>query len=138
MPFPCESCQSLAINGIPCHETGCPDAWRDRPYCCGECGADFIPESRQHRLCPDCANPPEPDMQVCSDCIMVIANCDESGIDDPERLEAVRAGIDRIGNVIPGHSLGFSWRGCDCCGSHLGGDSFAVFTMPDNATTTKG
>jgi hypothetical protein len=53
----CQSCATLTINGLPCHETGCPDAWRDQTRECFECGCDFEPESRHERLCPGCANP---------------------------------------------------------------------------------
>src|SRR5271170_814608 len=57
MPFPCEQCQALRVNGVPCHEPGCPDAWRDRDVDCFECGCPFRPESRYDRTCPDCLNP---------------------------------------------------------------------------------
>lgn len=140
MPFPCQSCASVTINGIPCHESGCPDAWRDRENQCRQCGNDFLPEEHHQSMCADCRDEidhPTHDMQVCTDCLMVIANCDESGIDDEERLQAVRAGVDRIskdGYPIAGNSLGFSWHGCDCCGSHLGGDSHAVFIHAHNHT----
>lgn len=50
----CNSCQSVCINGIPCHETGCPDAWRDKAIPCFECGLDFYPEERYQKVCPDC------------------------------------------------------------------------------------
>jgi hypothetical protein len=55
----CNSCQLLRINGIVCHEIGCPDSWRDYPVDCFECGCEFIRESSRDRVCPDCANPPE-------------------------------------------------------------------------------
>ncbi len=25
----CQSCEALTINGLYCHEHGCPDAWKD-------------------------------------------------------------------------------------------------------------
>ena len=25
----CDGCAILSINGVLCHETGCPDSWRD-------------------------------------------------------------------------------------------------------------
>lgn len=41
----CDSCQMVAINGVPCHETGCPNAgkvYRDgewiKQHECRECG----------------------------------------------------------------------------------------------------
>lgn len=56
---PCQSCEMLRINGVACHETGCPDAWIGRPTPCFDCGCDFVPERRPTRysICPDCANP---------------------------------------------------------------------------------
>lgn len=50
----CQSCEMLSINGIACHETGCPDAWKDRTAECFECGCDFQPESRTQSVCDDC------------------------------------------------------------------------------------
>lgn len=54
----CGSCQALMINGVYCHEIGCPEAWRTRKVPCWECGYDFLPETRPNKysLCPDCAN----------------------------------------------------------------------------------
>jgi len=26
----CDGCSPSMINGVLCHETGCPDAWRDK------------------------------------------------------------------------------------------------------------
>ena len=52
----CESCQALMINGVLCHEHGCPDAWKDKLRECPWCGTDFRPEEREQRFCsPDCA-----------------------------------------------------------------------------------
>ena len=28
-PVICDSCEVLVINNVICHETGCPDAWKD-------------------------------------------------------------------------------------------------------------
>lgn len=42
----CESCNASMINGIFCHETGCPDAWKNHKYSCKNCGCDFTPESK--------------------------------------------------------------------------------------------
>lgn len=33
-----------------------------------------------------------------------------------------------------GEDLGFSWSGCDCCGSNLGGDKFAVAAWNEDMT----
>ena len=48
----CEQCQLVIIQGIPCHETGCPSSWIDPltdegyPVDCWECGCDFIPDEK--------------------------------------------------------------------------------------------
>lgn len=49
----CHSCQLLRINGIVCHETGCPDAWRDNRPECKWCGSTFVPDDRYQILCSD-------------------------------------------------------------------------------------
>ncbi len=46
----CQSCNVAIINGIRCHETGCPGAPRE---CC-ECGCAFKPAHPFHTVCPDC------------------------------------------------------------------------------------
>lgn len=58
----CDSCASLSINGVPCHETGCPESHIDlrtgKPYLkeCFECGGNFEAESKFDRYCEDCAS----------------------------------------------------------------------------------
>jgi len=49
----CDSCEVLVINGMLCHETGCPNAWRDTMLECVECGALFRPETRHQKYCSD-------------------------------------------------------------------------------------
>lgn len=49
----CINCEALMINGVLCHETGCPDAWRDYPRECDFCGGEFVPESRWQNCCSD-------------------------------------------------------------------------------------
>ena len=44
----CSQCEVASINGIPCHETGCPNETRE----CSECAAR-VP--KYARLCEDCA-----------------------------------------------------------------------------------
>jgi len=39
----CHSCELLAINGVGCHESGCPDAWKDQVRSCKWCGQEFKP-----------------------------------------------------------------------------------------------
>lgn len=48
----CPSCETLSINGLLCHETGCPDA--PRLHDCFQCGNEFESPSRHARVCPDC------------------------------------------------------------------------------------
>lgn len=50
----CDHCQLLRINGLVCHEIGCPVAWKDYLRLCFECGAPFVPDQRRQRLCQDC------------------------------------------------------------------------------------
>jgi len=50
----CQSCEVLRINGVLCHESGCPDAWRDYDRECEECGCDFRPEERDQAFCSPC------------------------------------------------------------------------------------
>lgn len=53
--FICDSCQLIKINGVVCHETGCPEAWKDESRECVECGMDFQPEERYQQTCdPHC------------------------------------------------------------------------------------
>jgi hypothetical protein len=47
----CKSCEALMINGILCHEYGCPDAWKDEKHICKECGQEFIPEENWQQFC---------------------------------------------------------------------------------------
>ena len=42
------------INGLFCHESGCPTAWKHQKVACKECGCDFIRESKNQCNCPDC------------------------------------------------------------------------------------
>lgn len=44
----CSSCEALVISGVPCHETGCPDAKHE----CNGCWT-LIPV--RHKYCEDCA-----------------------------------------------------------------------------------
>jgi hypothetical protein len=49
----CDQCQIAYINGVRCHETGCPSAWRDEVRECKECGTEFEPEERTQRFCSE-------------------------------------------------------------------------------------
>lgn len=47
----CEQCQLISIQGVVCHESGCPDAWKDEIRECKECGVEFEPESQHDAFC---------------------------------------------------------------------------------------
>jgi len=47
----CSSCEVLTINGVLCHELGCPDAWRDYTRECKWCGTEFTPEDKHQDCC---------------------------------------------------------------------------------------
>lgn len=49
--FYCSSCSMLSINGQPCHESGCPDAWQTEIKSCHWCGSDFIAEKHGQQFC---------------------------------------------------------------------------------------
>jgi hypothetical protein len=52
----CNSCDAVYINGVFCHEQGCPDAWIDQVRECVECGYEFIPENKDQTCCSkECA-----------------------------------------------------------------------------------
>ena len=50
----CDGCNPAMIQGVFCHETGCPDAWKDSPRDCMECGFSFQPELHYQGYCQDC------------------------------------------------------------------------------------
>jgi hypothetical protein len=41
------------VNGVFCHERGCPDAWRDQPGACKWCGAEFFSEYFGQEFCDE-------------------------------------------------------------------------------------
>ncbi len=49
----CDSCEVLNINGVNCHEHGCPDAWMDQVRECKWCGSAFQPEEKGQWFCDD-------------------------------------------------------------------------------------
>ena len=49
----CQQCEVLYINGIKCHEIGCPLAYLDETRECKECGTKFKPEDRRQVFCSD-------------------------------------------------------------------------------------
>ena len=52
----CNSCEALTINGVLCHETGCPDSWMDYSVECYNCGTEFIPTESGQTCCDDECN----------------------------------------------------------------------------------
>jgi len=52
----CNSCEIMYINGIRCHERGCPDAWEDEIRICKWCGSKFTLEEKHQTCCSiECA-----------------------------------------------------------------------------------
>ncbi len=49
----CEGCQVVRINGLRCHDTGCPVAWKEEVRECKECGGEFEPEAPRQDCCSD-------------------------------------------------------------------------------------
>ena len=49
----CNQCEILNINGVNCHEIGCPDAWKDYQVECAWCGQEFKPEYDGQTLCDE-------------------------------------------------------------------------------------
>ena len=62
----CDSCEVLYINGVKCHEQGCPDAWKDYERECTECGGKFKPDDKDQLTCDDCYE--EENIDYCEDC----------------------------------------------------------------------
>lgn len=53
----CASCEVFYINGVKCHELGCPDSWRDDNRSCEWCDGDFVPKFKEQNCCSaDCAS----------------------------------------------------------------------------------
>jgi hypothetical protein len=51
----CDDCAIAVINGVVCHEHGCPSAWKGKPIKCFECGCAFVPSTKNAVVCVDCA-----------------------------------------------------------------------------------
>ena len=47
----CDQCQALMINGVYCHEIGCPESWKDYSNECKWCGSTFKPELKGQLFC---------------------------------------------------------------------------------------
>ena len=57
----CDGCSPSLVNGVLCHEAGCPDSWKDTEKTCFECGYGFLPDNRWDRTCQDCQRFADPD-----------------------------------------------------------------------------
>ena len=57
----CDGCSPCIINGVLCHEKGCPEAWKDSRAECRECGCEFYPIEQGQRFCDICLYP-DPDL----------------------------------------------------------------------------
>lgn len=71
------------------------------------------------------------EMVGCVDCALWLANGDLSGMPDGVDLDGYRARVaERLDGLVGVHVGGlaahFSSRGCDVCGSGLGGERFEV------------
>ena len=49
----CNSCDCFFINGVKCHEHGCPDSWKDYVRKCKFCGCEFKPEDKNQTCCSE-------------------------------------------------------------------------------------
>lgn len=73
-------------------------------------------------------------IQVCTDCLMVIANNDFSGVEDHVRIAEVVAGIcdwaDEGYILVPGDdSDAFSRQRCECCKTPMAGERHDVTAL---------
>lgn len=50
----CDQCEILVINGVICHETGCPDAWKGKTATCKLCDEDFKLQHSRQIYCRSC------------------------------------------------------------------------------------
>lgn len=50
----CDSCEVAMINGIRCHETGCPNAWKEMIRECRYCHEEFRPTFSSDVACLEC------------------------------------------------------------------------------------
>jgi hypothetical protein len=47
----CNDCAPAMINGVLCHEQGCPSAWKDYAKRCVTCDAKFYSPRRDQKHC---------------------------------------------------------------------------------------
>lgn len=81
---------------------------------------------------------PEPDGWVCTDCALIIASNDDSGIADPQAHRAAmtahstRTGIPAASWIVGDDEDSFSTAPCSACGSTLAGARLAVSILPEH------
>jgi hypothetical protein len=51
--YGCDQCNLMMIQGVRCHEHGCPDAWQDDTRQCSWCGTEFQPQTRRQAFDDD-------------------------------------------------------------------------------------
>lgn len=49
----CNQCEALMINGVYCHEIGCPNSWMGEIRECKWCGNEFNPLCQEAEFCGD-------------------------------------------------------------------------------------
>jgi hypothetical protein len=47
----CNDCSPARINGVLCHEQGCPSAWKDYARTCVACGTSFYSPRQDQKTC---------------------------------------------------------------------------------------
>lgn len=83
----CKSCEALSINGINCHEIGCPDSWMDYKRECKECGCKFKPEKKGQIFCSQCCAASYSGFSCdCESCQSLYRETDYSGEDNDSFL----------------------------------------------------
>jgi hypothetical protein len=86
------------------------------------------------------------DLWLCQDCLFYAVNGDTSGIDSEKHEKAVVEGVNALGpHLVPDFDsetgdgiLEFSWRHCDACGTHLGGDRHRFAVLGEAQPATEG
>ena len=70
-------------------------------------------------------------IEICVDCLMVLANGEAYDDKGEDITESVVAHIEDMWDgarlLLGGSDQGFSWRDCEACGSRLGGDRFSAY-----------
>jgi hypothetical protein len=118
----CDKCQMLSINGMACHELGCPNASKD--WVDGEWVKREEDEDEEEPIEDD-----RPELWLCADCVIVCENGHADDITDERQTEIEEAieALQKDGKTLASNNSEdegrdeFSSSPCDCCGSRLGG-----------------